>query len=99
MKTNLLEILIVVLLGFIAYNLWSGQNLDPAPAVAQPVIVVQPAQQQPAAQSSVPVNVGDQSQPAQQPAPAPAGTSTPGPTLNEVMGLPDGGNPFTGETP
>jgi hypothetical protein len=97
MKTNLIEILIVILLGFIAWNQWTEKRADPNPVVIQPpapIVIQQPP-------SSVPVNVGDLSNPVQPviEQPAAAGTNTPGPTLNEYMGLPEGGNPFTGETP
>jgi hypothetical protein len=100
MKTNLIEIVIVILLGFIAWNQFTEKRADPNPVVIQPPAPV--VIQQPGVQSSVPVNVGDLSNPVQQPVnvqPVVAGTNTPGPTLNEYMGLPEGGNPFTGETP
>ena len=93
---DLLQIVFAAVLLVAAYMLGSQKHTDPAPAAAQPVIIVQPAQQQPAAQSSIPVNVGDLS--AQQPVqPVVSGTNTPGPTLNEYMGLPEGGNPFAGQ--
>lgn len=98
MKTNLLEILIVILLGLIAWNQFTEKRADPNPVVIQPPAPIVIQQDGP---SSVPVNVGDLSNPPQPviAQPVAAGTNTPGPTLNEYMGLPEGGNPFTGQTP
>jgi hypothetical protein len=90
----------ILTLAALAALVWFGviePRLDPTPITQTAPYIIQVIQPQDAAQLHDPVNVGGvpvQAAPPVNVAPQVIGTATDGPTLNEVIGQPAGGNAF-----